>query len=201
MARRGKNRDKLLDAGLDLLSHRGYSATGVQEIADACGVPKGSFYNYFDSKEEFAIEVLRRYQEQACEHLRGVLGEAGRPPLERVRALFEGLSAEHAAAGFEGGCLAGRLTQELAGETPAFRKPLAWVFDCMQSSIAETLREARDRGDLAADADPAELAEFLLNAWQGAAMRAKAAHSRAPLDNFTRLAFGHLLPGARAAEA
>lgn len=195
MARpRGKNRERLLDSGLELLTHRGYAATGVQEIADASGVPKGSFYNYFDSKEEFAIEVLRRYQELTCGALREVLGDSSRPPLERLAALFGHLTDDFAGAEFAGGCLAARLSQELAGETPVFREPLAWVFDCMQGAIAEVLHEARERGELAADDDPDALAEFLLNAWQGAAMRAKAAGCRRPLDVFTRVALGRLLP-------
>lgn len=194
--RGGDNRDKLLATGLELLTRQGYAATGVQEITNASGVPKGSFYNYFDSKEEFAIEVLRRYQEQACGQLYALLADRGRPPLERLAALFEALGADFAAGGFEGGCLAGRLAQELAGETPAFRAPVAWTFDCMQGAIADTLRDARARGDLAGDDDPDDLAQFLFNSWQGAAMRAKAAHSRQPLDNFIRLAFRRLLPAA-----
>lgn len=199
MARpRGKNRERLLESGLELLSHRGYAATGVQEIADASGVPKGSFYNYFDSKEEFAIEVLRRYQELTCRALHEILGDGSKPPLARLGVLFARLSADFAGADFAGGCLAARLSQELAGETPVFREPLAWVFDCMQGAIAGVLREARERGDLAPGDDPDALAEFLLNAWQGAAMRAKAAGCRRPLDVFTRVALGRLLGAAPA---
>jgi TetR/AcrR family transcriptional repressor of nem operon len=193
-ARRGRdNREALIAQGLELLRDQGYSATGVQEITDAGGVPKGSFYNYFDSKESFALEVLRRYQQEACAEMAALLDDRGLPPLERLSRLFETRSRELAEHGFTGGCLAGRLAQELAGEHPAFRGPLDHTFDCLQSGIAATLSEARERGELAAGADPGELAEFLVNAWQGGMLRAKAAGSDRPLANFRRLVFARLL--------
>lgn len=195
---RGKNRDKLLASGLELLSHKGYSATGVQEITDACGVPKGSFYNYFDSKEDFALAVLGEYQAAACERLAAVLEREDLSPLERLRAMFRESGAEFAAAGFAGGCLAGRLAQELAGENLGFRPPLDHTFDCMQSKVAEVLRQARDAGEWAVgessdDEEVDAVAEFLVNAWQGAVLRAKAAGSERPLEIFQHTVFDRLL--------
>ena len=57
MSREEKKQD-ILDKSADIMYLKGYNATGVQEIADAAGIPKGSFYNYFDNKEQFAIELM-----------------------------------------------------------------------------------------------------------------------------------------------
>lgn len=56
--RRGETRDKLIEAGLQLMLAKGYTNTGIQEIVNQAGVPKGSFYHYFDSKENFALAII-----------------------------------------------------------------------------------------------------------------------------------------------
>ncbi|MCA0315662.1 MAG: TetR family transcriptional regulator C-terminal domain-containing protein [Candidatus Melainabacteria bacterium] len=58
MKRRGETRDKLIEAGLQLMLAKGYTNTGIQEIVNQAGVPKGSFYHYFDSKESFALAII-----------------------------------------------------------------------------------------------------------------------------------------------
>lgn len=181
MARRGQNRDRLLEAGMGLFTSQGFHATGVQEIADAAGVPKGSFYNYFESKEQFAAEVLDRYQQRECRSLAKHLGADLGSPVARLRAAFEAWIEDMRASGFTAGCLAGRLAQELAGEVPQLRPPLEHAFTCMRSHMTSLLTEAREVGEIDAGPPPEVLAEFILNAWQGAMQRAKAAGDESPL--------------------
>ncbi len=201
MARRGQNRDRLLEEGLRLFAQQGFNATGVQEIADAAGVPKGSFYNYFDSKEQFAAEVLASYQERECAELDELLAPEAGSPLVRLRATFDHWIDEMRECGFTGGCLAGRLAQELAGEVPDLRPPLERVFTCQRGYLSACIAEARDVGELG-DGPPAEtLAEFILNAWQGALQRAKAAGDEGPLRVCADVVFDQLLRPRSAAAA
>ncbi|MDX1997808.1 MAG: TetR family transcriptional regulator C-terminal domain-containing protein [Thermoanaerobaculia bacterium] len=190
---RGKSRDKLVEAGLELFGQQGYAATGVQDIADAAGVPKGSFYNYFDSKEDFAVAVLDRYRQGAVEHFASLASLDIASPLARLESLLVGMEEQLAASDFAGGCLAGRLAQELAGENPALREPLCEVFSAMQDRLAACLRAAQQAGELAADEDLELLASFLVNAWQGAMLRAKAAGSVEPLVAVRKVVFSRLL--------
>jgi len=190
---RGKNRNHLLDVGLKLLRERGFNATGIQEIADAAGVPKGSFYNYFPSKEAFAMAVLEIYGESAANQVCETLDAAGGSPLQRVRSLFEGQRERLAQTGLSEGCLAGRLAQELAGEHPCFRQPLERTFQRMSGCLAATLREAQGAGEIDPDLDAEALASFLVTSWQGALLRAKSTGSDAPLRLFSELALGSLL--------
>ncbi len=193
--KRGRHREDLLEQGLQLFATKGYSATGVSDITDAAGVPKGSFYNYFQSKEEFAMAVLEQYREKAQEVMAAQLsGPASLSPLARLRSFFELGRAKALAEGFSGGCLAGRLAQELAGEQPSFRPVLDRVFGCMQGGVARLLQEAAMRGELRADEDLAELASFLLSSWQGAVTRAKAAGHDGPLRTFAALVVDRLIP-------
>jgi TetR/AcrR family transcriptional repressor of nem operon len=192
MPKKLQTRERLLDRGLELLLTQGFSATGVAEVTAAAGVPKGSFYNYFPSKDDFALAVLDRYQVEACREMSSVLRGQG-SPLERLRKWVAASRERMADRRFQVGCLAGRLAQELAGEQPAFRAPLEEAFLCMQSHLELLLREAREKGEIPSDLDIEAVAEFILNAWQGAAQRAKAAHTAQPLENFERLLFERIL--------
>lgn len=194
MPRRPVNRERLLEEGHRLLTQQGFAATGVQEITDAAEVPKGSFYNYFPSKEDFAIAVLERYRDQACEALDEALGRGPGSPLTRLRAFFDHGCQQMAANDFGGGCLAGRLAQELAGEHACFRTPLDQAFQCIQERVQRCLEEARTIGELAPSADPATLSEFIVLAWQGAMLRAKASHSVEPLEICRNVILDQLLP-------
>ena len=68
---------------------KGYKATGIKDIVDAAGIPKGSIYNYFESKENFTIQVLHYY----ANHWNTVMGETLKdkslPPLQRIEKFYK----------------------------------------------------------------------------------------------------------------
>ena len=112
-------RDHLIDVGLELMRKYGYGATGVQEILDAAGVPKGSFYHHFSSKEEFTAAVVERYVTLAGEHCRKVLTNTQEAPLRRLRRYFEDLIRLAGQSAPIQGCLIGSLSLEIAGTVAA----------------------------------------------------------------------------------
>ncbi|MBN8872910.1 MAG: TetR family transcriptional regulator C-terminal domain-containing protein [Rhodospirillales bacterium] len=91
-------RQHLIATGLRVLHSQGFNGCGVQEITDAAQVPKGSFYNHFESKEQFGAEVLGRYWEDRLSRAQRVLSDETRPPLERLRAYFDGKTGAGIAA-------------------------------------------------------------------------------------------------------
>ena len=103
-------RDKIVVAALDRFQALGFSACGVQEIVDRAGVPKGSFYNYFKSKELLAVEVLEVYAEGSR---RETLADQSVAPVERLRAHFEFLASRYAGFGYGKGCLIGNIAAKL----------------------------------------------------------------------------------------
>lgn len=189
---RGIHRDRLIEQGLELLGRHGYAATGVGEITAACGVPKGSFYNYFASKDDFAIAVIERYGQDACCFMESALAGPG-SHRDRLRRFFETVIGHMVHENFAGGCLAGRLTQELAGEHSEFRRPLEQVFAAQRRLLAGHLRAGQRAGEFAPDLDPEATAEFLQAAMQGASLRAKATGNALPLENFLTVVFDRLL--------
>src|SRR6516162_9493212 len=89
-------RRRLLAAGLDLVHARGFSASGVKDITDAAGVPKGSFYAYFPSKEAFGVAVLEHYWSDIETRLLPILA-ADAPARQRVTRFFHALADDHEA--------------------------------------------------------------------------------------------------------
>jgi len=186
-------RTHLLQVGLERIRAMGYASTGVKEILDAADVPKGSFYHYFASKEAFAKEVLGLYVRGENERAAKILRDGKAAPLKRLRRYFEELIAIYGPTAKISGCMLGSLSLEMADHSDSIQSLLRQSFSSWQSAIADTLREAIDRGDLAKSSKPQELAGFLLNSYQGALLRSKADRSGKPLDNFLHFAFDVLL--------
>jgi TetR/AcrR family transcriptional repressor of nem operon len=173
---------RLLDVGLVTLLERGYNATGIQDLLVATGVPKGSFYHHFASKEDFALQVIDRYVAEVHLLLDQALADADRAPFDRVRTFFERMLAMYANQGYLGSLL-GLLGQELSAVSTAFRRRIEGAFEDIASRISEVLEEARNRGDLPADSDSAQLAALVLDTWEGAALRSRLQRSAAPLES------------------
>jgi len=183
---------RLLEVGLATLLERGYNATGIQDLLVATSVPKGSFYHHFASKEDFALQVVDRYLADIHAMLDQTLGDSERAPLERVRAFFERLVSFYASQGYLGSLL-GLLGQELAAVNTAFRRRMEGAFDGISRRLAETLEEARRRGDLPAEIDPLPAANLLLDTWEGAAARSRLIRSPAPLEAAIEASFRTVL--------
>jgi TetR/AcrR family transcriptional repressor of nem operon len=186
-------RDHLIEVGLERMRKHGYGATGVQEILDAAGVPKGSFYHYFNSKEEFTAAVVERYVTRAGEHCLGVLGNTRQAPLKRLRRYFEDLIRFAGQSAPIQGCLIGSLSLEVAGTSPRLQNCLSSGFTHWQALIASVLQEAVEKGDLPKSTRPEALAGFLLNSWEGALLRSQADRSDTPLEDFLDYMFEGVL--------
>ena len=183
----------LLEQGTQLFLERGYHDTGIQDVLVAAGVPKGSFYHYFRSKEDFGLHVVNRYGGATLEYLDGLLDDASRPPLERIRRFFEeafaGFTKEHC----RHGCLMGNLGQELADLNDTFRECIRFHLDAWAARIGVCLREASERGELPAHLDPESTGRLLIDGFQGAALRMKLERKPAPLERFMQHYFHDLV--------
>jgi TetR/AcrR family transcriptional repressor of nem operon len=173
-------KERLLETGLAMLLERGYHDLGIQPLLDATAVPKGSFYHHFASKEDFALQVIDLYMVEVHRGLDACLLDQTRPPLERVRAFFEGTTEKYRQQGYLG-CLLGGLGQELSGVSEVFRRKVEQCLSEIAERVGGCLSEACKRGDLPAGADPQRMAELLINCWEGAALRTRLLRDPAPL--------------------
>jgi TetR/AcrR family transcriptional repressor of nem operon len=186
-------RNRLLTAGLNLVHARGFAASGVKDITDAAGVPKGSFYAYFPSKEAYAAAILEHYWSDIEDRLLPILS-ADDLAQKRITHFFHALADEHEAGDFLLGCLIGNLSLELGGSSEPVRAELARILDRWSEALAACVLAGQDRGgDIRADLDAAELASLLIEAWEGAALRGKVTRSRTPYDRFEAVTVPALL--------
>ncbi|MCX5239446.1 TetR/AcrR family transcriptional regulator [Streptomyces prunicolor] len=184
MGRTSDAGEKILAAGRSLFEARGYSALGVAEICKAAGVPKGSFYYFYASKEALALAVVdEHWADQRREWTRILSGvgkdggdAGGAQPLDRLRKLFEETEAgQHAVqqgCGTVLGCLFGNLSLEMSNQTEAVRARLQEIFDAQVEMVAAVIDEARDQGDVTVN-DSREAARSVVAQLEGQVMFAK----------------------------
>ncbi|MEU9468870.1 TetR/AcrR family transcriptional regulator [Streptomyces avermitilis] len=175
MGRTSNAREKILAAAQSLIELRGYSALGTAEICKVAGVPKGSFYYFFESKEALALAVLdEHWATQRREWTRILSGDA--EPLQRLRQLFEeteaGQRAGQQSCGTVSGCMFGNLTLEMSNQTEAIRERLQQIFDAQVDMVEEVISGARQRGEVAVS-DTHEAARSVVAQLEGQVLFAK----------------------------
>ena len=196
--RRGDAKRKLLiDIGTAIFTQKGFSSTGLDEIVQAAEVPKGSFYYYFGSKEEYAHEVIRNYAGYFAKKLDRTLNDTSLSPLRRLKAFAK--DATHGVQRFEfkRGCLVGNLGQEMASLEDDFRVLLLEVLNDWRDRFRSCIDEAKAAGEIATTVDSRQLAQFFWSAWEGAVLCAKLERSTRALDNVSTLFFDHMLEPVR----
>lgn len=177
-------RARLIRTGVAILTEKGFSSVGVEEILEAAEVPKGSFYHYFDSKEAFGLELIDAYATYFARKLDRWFGNVERAPLDRLCDFIADARSGMVRHRYRRGCLVGNLGQEMGVLPEPFRKRLAAVFDDWEARTARCLRMAQEAGEIPKGADCESLAHFFWIGWEGAVLRAKLERRPDALDVF-----------------
>lgn len=175
------NRENLLNTGVALLTQQGYHGTGLKEILDVVQIPKGSFYNYFASKEEFCAAVIGHYIEPFIGQLNGHLQNPDVDALSAINQYFSESIAELEKTGFKGGCLLGNLMGEIGDTSDLCREALQLAVNRYRDLLQAGLEKAQQQGTVRTDKSAQVMADLLVNAWQGALLRMKIEHTSVPL--------------------
>ena len=183
----------LLQVGMDLMLEKGYTNTGIQEVLNTLGVPKGSFYHYFDSKENYAVEIIHHFDQDYSANLLRILRNPKRKPIERLRDYCEYSRSMLVAQDCRKGCLIGNLSQEMADQSEVLRKELSKVMDKWRDMFAECIEEGQTLGEIKKNRSAKDIAELFAGGWGGAVMRAKTIKDPQPLDVFMDLMFEDVL--------
>lgn len=186
-------REKLIETGAELIGQHGYNATGINAVLKTCGVPKGSFYHYFSSKEEFGLAVIDQFAAAYDAQLAELLEDTTTPPLERLRRYFAAGREHMHNCNHATGCLIGNLGQELSGQSDTFRDALDQVFQRWEHRLVGCLEGAQEAGELSAALPAEALASFILSGWEGAILRAKTLKSVEPMEQFEAILFQQVL--------
>lgn len=174
----------LIRSGLEQLTENGFAASGIDPILKKVGVPKGSFYHYFASKEAFGLAVLDSYSRYFSKKLDSCLLDESMPALERIKKYVENAKVGMRRFEFKRGCLVGNLGQEVDLLPESFRPIIIDIFLSWQKRVATCLKLAKKNGELAVNADCDLLAECFWIGWEGAVSRARLVQDTKPLDNY-----------------
>ena len=186
-------KQKILENGAELIHLKGFNHTGLQEILNAAGVPKGSFYNYFNSKEDFGLQVIDYFTDYYAFMSRPILEDPALSPLEKIERLLDWFMLFFKSKDYAYGCPIGNLAQEMGDLSPAFRDKLQSTLNLMVDGYSELLAEAQEKGEISQHLDVRETAYFLVSSWHGALLHMKAIKGPEPLENHKRFIFDHVL--------
>lgn len=179
-----ETREMLLRCGMEILTEQGFAATGIDTVLKRIQVPKGSFYHYFASKEDFGQAVLQRYAEYFARKLDRWLLDEEVQPLQRLINFVEDAKAGMAKYEYRRGCLVGNLGQEVLVLPDSFRQQLESVLKDWESRLLGCLNEAVAAGDIASNEDCEALAGYFWIGWEGAVLRARLVQGPRPLELF-----------------
>ncbi len=197
MVPRASVRDELIESAVEVFHARGFNGCSVQDIVEAAGIPKGSFYNHFKSKEALGVEVVRAYTRLVGAYLEeagaGEIFSGDGTPLERIRAYFEAVIEQNVSSGVRKGCLLGNFATELAPHSAEIANAVTDALDNWSAAVARALAQAQEAGELPKDVDVEALGRYLVDGYEGAAARAKLIGDRGPMDEFIRTTFDFLL--------
>ncbi|MDE1007725.1 MAG: TetR family transcriptional regulator C-terminal domain-containing protein [Paraburkholderia fungorum] len=185
-------RAKLVAEGLKSMIVNGYDGIGLNAILDAAAVPKGSFYYFFKSKEEFAAAVLEAYERHYVELRDVILNDVSVSPLQRLRNYFDEVERIHLAETPLGGCLYGVLGQTARARTPQFRAKLAAVFSSWEKQLQALLKQAQLAGEIDPSINPKDAAAFLIDAYEGMLIRTKVDGNKKAFNRFKTFAIDSL---------
>lgn len=184
-ARHEEKKNNIISCGMELMWDLGYNGTSVNDIVKAAGIPKGSFYFYFDSKEDFAVQALREYFDEVHSEFSHMLLHGPGTPLERIKAFYaariETLIKE---MDDNRGCFACNLSSEVAEHNEGIQQEVARIHNQVLAELVEVGTKAQEAGELSAHLNVEKMFAFIEDAGKGAMVSMKAVGNHEPIQSF-----------------
>ena len=177
----------ILEAGRDIMARRGFSAVGLTEILAAAGVPKGSFYHYFGSKDAFGVAMLDDYFDGYVAEIADVFGRPGLTMAEKLMLYFSNWRGYQNAFECQGRCLAVKLGAEVSDLSEPMRLSLKAGTDRIVALLAGAVESGVAEGSIRTGRPAAEVAASLYHQWLGASVMVKILRTEAPFDTAVQM--------------
>jgi TetR/AcrR family transcriptional repressor of nem operon len=189
-------KERILEAAEEIMLAKSFHSVGLNEILTAVRVPKGSFYHYFPSKEQFGVELLRHYVKEASEWKRKLLLVTDQEPNPFLRLMaFVDLSVAHLLENeCQCPCLVSKLASEVATFSEPMRKVLAEGVREWRGIFVQVIAEGQKKGVIRKKLDPAETAGLIGDLWMGASQRCQLERNIAPVRAAAQFIRNHLSP-------
>lgn len=175
-------RDNIVAVGQRIMAGKGFSAVGLNEILTTAGVPKGSFYHYFASKDAFGEALLEQYFKAYLAELDATLQQPGRSAADSMVRYFDTWRANQLVSDCHGKCLVVKLGAEVADLSEPMRLTLKQGTAGIVARLAAAIERGSAEGSLGVEAEPGQVAESLYQLWLGASVMAKITRDESPFD-------------------
>lgn len=170
---------------MDLMWDLGYNGTSVNDIVKAANVPKGSFYFYFKSKEDFAIQALREYFKESYGEMSKYLFKSKGSPLERIKQFYNArIDILSQQMDDNRGCFACNLSSEVAEHISGIQAEVARIHTLVLGDIVSVAREAQELGEMDKNIDVEKMFAFIEDAGKGVMVSMKALGDHSPIKNY-----------------
>lgn len=179
-------RQHILDTGHHIMAGKGFSSVGLSEILQTAGVPKGSFYHYFKSKEQFGQSLLQNYFEHYLAELEERLSAPGQSARDRLMAYWSSWRDGYQDPYSTQQCLVVKLSAEVADLSESMRITLRDGTDRIIQSLAECIAAGLEDGSLG-PMEPEPVARTLYELWLGASLLTKLHRTNEPLQQVLQM--------------
>lgn len=190
------NREAILAEGITLLSEQGYNGTGLKEILDTVKVPKGSFYNYFESKEAFAAEIIEHYMDRLLTIFDNFIAHSTADPVTLIRQVYLLMVQEFKRMHCQQGCLIGNLAAEIGGKSDICQRAMLNALGQWESRFVPLLEQGQEQGLIRKDIPAKTLTNVFWCAWEGSILRMKVSGNTELMEELLETMLGGLFkPG------
>jgi TetR/AcrR family transcriptional repressor of nem operon len=176
--------ESILEIGTDLILKNGYHNVGLNKILTEANIPKGSFYYYFKSKEDFGLQIIKFYSEKSLVILKSYLENDTKNHKQRIISFFKAMQDIYTAKNYKEGCLLGNCSTELSDFSESFSISIANELSVWQKCFEKCIQEGQIKGNIKTNESPKILGDLILTMWEGALLRMKSAKNVESIEIF-----------------
>lgn len=183
----------LLQEGMQQLAENGYHGTGIKKVLDVVNVPKGSFYNYFSSKEAYVSAIIEEYNRQALSMFDDFVSQSTLPAIERLKTIYQFMLDKISADQCQRGCLIGSIAAEIGNSYELCQSAMQLGAEDWLTRITILIDEAQKQGSVRNDLVARDIAEVLWSAWEGSLIKMKMDGNIESPEKIIGLMLNHIL--------
>jgi TetR/AcrR family transcriptional repressor of nem operon len=176
--------ESILEIGTDLILKNGYHNVGLNKILKEANIPKGSFYYYFKSKEDFGLQVIKFYSKKSLIILNRYLEDSNKNHKQRIISFFKDMQEIYIAKDYKEGCLLGNCSTELSDFSVSFSTTIANELSIWEKCFEKCIQKGQIEGNIKTSESPKVLSDLTLTMWEGALLRMKSAKNVESIETF-----------------
>ncbi|MEW7292404.1 TetR/AcrR family transcriptional regulator [Aquimarina sp. 2304DJ70-9] len=186
------NKEDILETGYQVLRKNGYHDVGINQILKEAGIPKGSFYNFFESKEDFARQVVEYYGCNNSNWIKTLFDESTETPINKLKSFYKLLVSYNEQDNYNGGCLVNSMSNEVGRNSDTLAAELDKQFKQWLVIIKDVVKEGQELEEITTKYSSMEIAEYLHSGFFGTFSRMKVTRSRTYMDVWIEMTFNFI---------